>query len=124
MEETFTNVYSRNEWLIDSGPGSTIEYNIHFYIPFLRKFIMDNQIKNITDLGCGDFKCGKLIYDDLDINYVGYDCVYNKTINKHVLKYYGNDKFEFVHLDILNNKEDVIGGDMCILKDSVSLETK
>ena len=34
MEKTFTDVYNRNEWLIDSGPGSTIEYNIHFNIPF------------------------------------------------------------------------------------------
>ena len=30
----------------------------------LKKFITDN---NIVDLGCGDFRCGKLIYDDLDI---------------------------------------------------------
>ena len=105
MEETFTDVYSRNEWLIDSGPGSTIEYNINFYIPFLRNFIMDNQIKHITDLGCGDFKCGKLIYDDLDIKqYVGYDCVYNESINKHSLNYYGNDKFQFIHLYSLNKK--------------------
>jgi len=117
MEKTFTDVYSRNEWLIDSGPGSTIEYNIHFYIPFLRKFILDNNIKNITDLGCGDFKCGRLIYDDLDVKYTGYDCVYQNIINKHSLSYYGSDKYKFIHLDISNNKEDIIGGDMCILKD-------
>ena len=117
MEKTFTDVYNRNEWLIDSGPGSTIEYNIHFYIPFLRKFFIDNNIKNITDLGCGDFKCGKLIYDDLDVKYTGYDCVYQNIINKHSLSYYGSDKYKFIHLDISNKKEDIIGGDMCILKD-------
>ena len=117
MEETFTSVYNRNEWLIDSGPGSTIEYNISFYIPFLKQCILNNNIKHITALGCGDFKCGPLIYDDLDIKYVGYDCVYNNIINKHLLSYNGNNKYKFIHLDIVNNKEDVIGGDLCILKD-------
>ena len=64
MQETFTQVYKRNEWLIDSGPGSTVEYNKDFYIPFLRKYIIDNNIKKVADCGCGDFKCGKLIYDE------------------------------------------------------------
>ena len=48
MEKEFTDVYNRNEWLIDSGPGSTIEYNKDFYIPFLRKYIIDNNIKKMV----------------------------------------------------------------------------
>ena len=68
MEKEFTDVYNRNEWLIDSGPGSTIEYNKDFYIPFLRKYIIDNNIKKVGDLGCGDFKCGKLIFNFFNIN--------------------------------------------------------
>jgi len=117
MEETFTNVYNRNEWLIDSGPGSTVEYNRYFYIPFLRNFIINNRIQTITDLGCGDCKCLNLIYDDLDVKYVGYDCAYENIINKHIATYHENKKYKFIHLDIFNNKEDIIGGDMCILKD-------
>ena len=39
MEKTFTDVYNRNEWLIDSGPGSTIEYNIHFYYSTSEKYL-------------------------------------------------------------------------------------
>ena len=116
MEKQFTYVYTRNEWLIDSGPGSTVEYNIHFYIPFLRQFIIGNKIKTITDLGCGDFKCGKLIYDDLDVEYLGYDCVFENIINKHKLQYTSNTKYQFIHMDIFNEKM-IIGGDLCILKD-------
>ena len=48
MEKTFTNVYERNEWLIDSGPGSTIEYNINFDIPFLKRFILDNILNTLA----------------------------------------------------------------------------
>jgi hypothetical protein len=75
MEETFTNVYESNIWGNNniaeyngsSGCGSNINYNKDTYVPFLKNFIIDNNIKNIIDFGCGDFLCGKIIYDDLDI---------------------------------------------------------
>jgi hypothetical protein len=44
--------------------------------------INDNNIKNIVDLGCGDFICGKIIYDDLDILYTGYD-TYKKVVDSN-----------------------------------------
>ena len=88
MEEIFTNIYENCEWgdnnnveyTGSSGTGSDIDYNKKNYIPFLKKFITDNNIKNIVDLGCGDFICGKIIYDDLDILYTGYDA-YKKIID-------------------------------------------
>jgi hypothetical protein len=81
MEQPFTNIYECKSWgdnNIDeysgsSGAGSGINYNNDTYVPFLKKFIIDNNIKNIIDFGCGDFICGNLIYDDLDILYTGYD---------------------------------------------------
>ena len=45
MEQTFTDVYNRNEWLIDSGPGSTTEYKKDIYRPFFGKYLVDNTIK-------------------------------------------------------------------------------
>lgn len=116
MEKTFNDVYERNEWLIDSGPGSTVEYNQDFYIPFLKQFILDNDIKKISDCGCGDFKCGKLIYDDLDVQYNGYDCV-NGIIEQHILNYSEDKKYKFFHLDIFKDRDLIIAGDLCILKD-------
>jgi len=87
MEEVFTNIYENKFWGDNnninyngsSGGGSEINYNKDSYVPFLKKFITDNNIKTIIDLGCGDFRCGKLIYDDLDISYTGYD-TYKKVI--------------------------------------------
>ena len=125
MERCFTNVYENNSWGNNniaeyngsSGPGSDIKYNKDNYVPFLKKFITDNNIKNIVDLGCGDFRCGKLIYDDLDILYTGYDA-YKKVIdynsNHHSLA-----KYSFTHLDFCNNKENIINGELCILKDVI-----
>ena len=125
MEDIFTNVYENNIWgnnnnteyCGSSGGGSHINYNKDTYVPFLKKFIVDNNIKNIVDLGCGDFRCGKLIYDDLDILYTGYDA-YKKVIDYN-FKQYSLPKFSFIHLDFCNNKESIIDGDLCILKDVI-----
>ena len=131
MEPIFTNIYTKNIWGCNisthfngnSGDGSNVNYNKDSYIPFLKKFITNNNIKTIVDLGCGDFRCGKLLYDDLNILYTGYD-TYKKVIDYHLTQY-GlsttelDPKFSFIHLDFCNNKENIINGDLCILKDVI-----
>jgi hypothetical protein len=125
MEQVFTDVYETKLWGDNnnpeyngsSGSGSTINYNKDNYVPFLKKFIADNNIKNIVDLGCGDFICGKLIYDDLDIVYTGYDA-YKKVIDTNSNEN-PSPKYTFVHLDFCNNKESIVNADMCILKDVI-----
>ncbi len=123
MEYIFTNIYEKKIWGNNcnpeyngsSGGGSEINYNKDTYVPFLKKFIVDNHIKNIVDLGCGDFKCGKLIYHDLDVTYTGYD-TYKKIVDCN-LKHNSSSKYIFKHLDFFNNKECIINGDLCVLKD-------
>ena len=125
MEHIFTNVYETNLWGNNnnkeyngsSGEGSAINYNKDSYVPLLKKFITDKNIKNIVDLGCGDFRCGKLIYDDLDISYTGYDA-YKKIIDYNSSQQ-SLPKYSFNHLDFCNNKENIINGDLCILKDVI-----
>jgi len=125
MEETFTYIYENKIWGNNyntlysgsSGEGSTINYNKDSYVIFLKKFINDNDIKTIVDLGCGDFICGPYIYSDLDINYKGYD-VYKKVIDFNSTQY-PKTKFEFIHLDFTNKKEEISDGDLCILKDVI-----
>jgi hypothetical protein len=125
MEETFTKVYETRMWGSNnnaeyngsSGAGSSINYNKDKYVPFLKGFITKHNIKNIVDLGCGDVQCGKLIYDDLDVVYTGYD-TYKKIINYNSSQY-SLPKYSFIHLDFCNNKENIINGDLCILKDVI-----
>lgn len=119
----FTDYYEKCTWgnnqnkkyLGSSGPGSSLEFNIQHYVPFLKNFITTNNIKNIVDLGCGDFRCGLSIYSELFVKYVGYDA-YEKVIEFNK-ENFNPHKFEFYHLDFLNNKEQLISADMCILKD-------
>ena len=118
MEQIFTNIYENKSWgdgEFNSGSGSEILPNKDTYIPFLKKFILDNSIKSVIDLGCGNFKCGPLLYDDLDITYTGYD-TYKKLI-EHKSNEYSLSKCKFIHLDFFSFKEQIIGGDLCILKD-------
>ena len=125
MESVFTNVYENKTWGDNecdiykgsSGPGSDLNYNKDTYIPYLKNFILKTNIKNIVDLGCGDFICGKLIYDDLDVLYTGYD-TYKKVV-EYNLKQNLLPKYFFIHLDFFNNKERIINGDLCILKDVI-----
>lgn len=125
METCFTNIYINNVWGSNnvaeyngsSGNGSSIEYNKDTYIPFLKKFIIDNNIKTVIDLGCGDFLCGKLIYDDLDVLYTGYD-TYKKIVDYNIT-HNSSTKYSFIHLDFYNNKENIIDGDLFILKDVI-----
>jgi hypothetical protein len=125
MEEVFTNIYENKIWGNNlnleyngsSGGGSDIHYNKDNYVPFLKKFIIDNNIKTIVDLGCGDFRCGKMIYDDLDILYNGYDA-YKKVVDYNSTQY-TTPKYSFTHLDFCNNKESIINGELCILKDVI-----
>lgn len=123
MEKIFTQIYENKVWGDNgnleysgsSGGGSEIDYNKDTYVVLLRKIIMNNNIKNIVDLGCGDFKCGKLIYDDLDITYTGYDA-YNKII-EYNSKHHSSTKYTFIHLDFSKEIKNLVSGDMCILKD-------
>jgi hypothetical protein len=123
--EIFSKIYENCEWGNNknsnyrgtSGEGSDVDYNIHTYVPFLKNFIEQYDIKSVVDLGCGDFRCGRFIYDALDVTYQGYDA-YEKVVNYNKSTH-PEAKYTFNHLDFYNNKESIQGGDLCILKDVI-----
>ena len=110
MEQVFTYIYENNIWGNNlnnkysgsSGDGSTIEFNKDTYINFVQNFIKDHNITSVVDLGCGDFRCGGLIYDELDVKYTGYD-VYKKVVDFNTSNRSGT-KYNFIHLDLVYSK--------------------
>jgi len=98
-----------------SGGGSDIDYNLTTYVPFLRSFINNHKITSVADLGCGDFLCGPYIYDNLDIEYNGYD-TYDKIIEYNI-KNNTIPTCSFHHNDIFNEWNNIKSADLCILKD-------
>ena len=126
MINSFKNVYENKVWgndVVDgydgsSGGGSTLEYNINTYVPFIKKFINDNGIQSVCDLGCGSFICGKAIYDDMDnIRYTGYDTYEGVIYKNKNSSEYPNDKYEFIFSDFYGEKENIKSADLCIIKD-------
>jgi len=142
--DVFTKIYEKKQWGFNnnnyysgsSGSGSTIHEQINTYVPFLISFIKENKINSIVDLGCGDFNVGKLIYNNLNVSYYGYDA-YKKIIDFHNIKFntdetninndetninndetsINNTKYFFTFLDFYTKKEEIINGDLCIIKD-------
>jgi hypothetical protein len=125
MIGTFSNIYETGAWGGNddsakkykgtSGGGSDPLYLKDTYVPVVRDFIKKNNIKSVCDLGCGSFLVGKMIYDDLDVKYIGYDA-YEKVINEHKSEKYSS-KYDFIHLDFKGSKEDIKSADLCIIKD-------
>ena len=127
--DAFTNVYEKNVWGENlnpryegskSGTGSDISYNIKTYVPFLKHFIKKYKIKNVVDLGSGDFLIGLLIYDKMGINYTGYDA-YKKLVDYNNKKYEGYGMYKFIHSDFrkIGEREKIIPAELCILKDVI-----
>ena len=123
MEPIFTEIYEKNVWGDNnsyiyrgsSGTGSSVEYCKN-YIPFLREFIKTHNIKSVVDLGCGDGRTLKVIYDDLDVKYTGYDAYRDVIVNNKLTH---AEKYIFNHLDFFTFKEYINGGELCILKDVI-----
>lgn len=122
MEDIFTKIYENKIWGDNqhnnysgsSGGGSCVKNNKE-YIKIVKNIIKEYKINTIVDLGCGDFQIGRLIYDDINVLYTGYD-TYKKIIDYHITQY-SEPKYTFKHLDFYTNKDSIVEGDMCILKD-------
>jgi tRNA G46 methylase TrmB len=123
MEHVFTDIYQNKLWgdnrekgyLGSSGPGSRLEFNIP-YIQFVKKFINDNMIQTIVDIGCGDFKCMNEVLKNSNADkYTGID-IYKELIDSHNLTYNTtNTELQFIHMDV--TKSNPPPADLCIIKD-------
>jgi len=120
MEEWFTDIYNKCEWGNNnnklykgsSGSGSSLSVN-ETYISNLRDFFKRNNIESVVDIGCGDWQSSYLIYQDMNIKYTGYDC-YKDVVNANSILFPG---YEFKHLDVFKDREELIDADVYILKD-------
>lgn len=121
----FTDIYEKDAWGNNrnpnyngsSGDGSAYRYNIKTYVPFMHKIFKKYNIHSVVDLGCGDFRIGRALYNGRGIRYTGYD-TYDKIITYHRTQYDSNF-YTFVHSDFTKHDEleKLKPADLCILKD-------
>ena len=111
--DEFTKIYNINYWDKGSGSGSYIENTIEYNI-YIINFIKNNNIKSITDIGCGDWQSTYLIYDNfVNIDYLGIDCV-KSVIETNKKKF---PKYNFTTFEILSNIDLIRDSELYIIKD-------
>jgi hypothetical protein len=111
----FAEIYHKNLWGSEeskSGPGSSVSKNL-LLLDNLTKFVLDYNIKKISDCGCGDFNWFKLFNFNLIDSYVGYDIVCDLVDDNN--KKYSNDKIKFECSSIADSL--IENSDLIICKD-------
>jgi SAM-dependent methyltransferase len=115
VAETFNEIYDKNLWGGEagefySGEGSTEVYST-VYAENIQRFIEENEIETVVDLGCGDFRVGSQIASP-EINYIGVDIV-PALIENHRKKF-ANERVSFQCLNIV--EDELPKGDLCLIR--------
>lgn len=120
MEERFTKIYDKAIWGKNykgeggSGKGDGTSPDSTHYINLVMKFMKDNDIKTVCDIGAGDWKFSRFIpWKEMGITYLGVDVV--KSVVESNTKEYSNDHISFKHGDALTF--DCSNYDLVLIKD-------
>jgi len=116
VAEAFSHIYANRVWSkgsteeFNSGDGSGIEFTAQYWA-FLKNFIRNKSIGTVVDLGCGDFRVGRMIAD-AGLGYIGADVV--PELIAYNTRHFGTDQVSFRCLDI--TRETVPDGDLCLIR--------
>jgi SAM-dependent methyltransferase len=115
-QELFTRVYLEGEWgggsgEFYSGPGSSPEASKP-YTDAVRAFIAKQGIRSVIDVGCGDFRVGRVIASS-GARYIGVDIV--EPLIAHNQREYGGDSVKFVVGNVI--EDDLPDADLCLLRE-------
>lgn len=115
VAETFNEIYEKNAWggksgEFYSGDGSGEEYAA-VYAETIRKFIRENKIERVVDLGCGDFRVASKFVSGA-FHYTGCDVVF--SLVKHLNETHKNETTEFRCVNIV--EDELPDGDLCLIR--------
>jgi SAM-dependent methyltransferase len=115
VADVFSSIYRKNVWGGNageycSGAGSCEEYAIP-YRDALFELIRKNRINSIVDLGCGDFRIGKLLAES-GIRYTGVDIV-PELIDRNN-RAFGGGNVSFQCIDIVDKS--LPAGELCLIR--------
>ena len=115
-QEVFTRVYTEKMWgsgqeAFYSGPGSD-EEAAKPYADFVKAFIAENGVRSVVDLGCGDFRVGRMIAS-CGVSYTGVDVV--APLIAANIQRFGGRAIRFQCLDIAADA--LPHGDLCLIRE-------
>ncbi len=115
-QDVFTKIYAEKMWgdgseTFYSGPGSNEEAAAP-YADFVTSFIAEHHIRSVVDLGCGDFRVGRLIASS-GVSFTGVDVV-QPLIDENSRRF-ANETIRFQCIDIA--KDALPDGDLCLIRE-------
>ncbi len=115
VAETFSEIYAQNAWggakgEFYSGDGSGAEY-ADAYAETVRRFIRENKIERVVDLGCGDFRVASKFVSGA-FHYTGCDVVF--SLVKHLNETRKNETTEFRCVNVV--EDELPDGDLCLIR--------
>jgi SAM-dependent methyltransferase len=115
-QDVFTKVYAEKMWgdgseTFYSGPGSNEEAAAP-YADFVTRFIAEHQIRSVVDLGCGDFRVGRMITSS-GVSFTGVDVV-QPLIDENSRRF-ASETIRFQCLDIV--RDALPDGDLCLIRE-------
>jgi len=117
VAEAFDKIYRSKAWgrLDDeafySGFGSDQEFAVP-YTEWVTRFIIEHDVKNVVDLGCGDFRVGRLLCAANNVRYVGLDVV--PDLISYNQSRFGREGVEFRGGNII--EDELPDGDLCLIR--------
>lgn len=93
-----------------SGDGFTEAFAVQ-YGAMIRRFIVENDVGTVVDLGCGDFEVASKLVSQR-INYTGIDVV--EPLVEHNNLIFSSDRVRFVCMDVA--EEDPPNADLCLIR--------
>ncbi|MGH9212493.1 MAG: class I SAM-dependent methyltransferase [Acidimicrobiales bacterium] len=111
VEATFSAIYRDGVWTGGSGSGSH-PANTASYRSFLQRFLRDEMVRSVLDVGCGDWQSSRLV-DWTGVDYLGVDAVASVVeTNRHR---YETASVRFQQLDVLHDPLPM--ADLVLVKD-------
>jgi Methyltransferase domain len=115
--DVFAEVYRTKAWggsegeAFNSGEGSEHRFAAA-YAAWVNQFVIEQALHDIVDLGCGDFRVGRLLNTSREVGYTGIDVVAD-LIRSHQERFQ-NAYIEFRCANII--EDELPSGDLCLIR--------
>lgn len=117
MQELFAEIYRTNAWgnapgeKFFSGAGSIADFAAR-YAAWVNRFVAEHHLRRIVDLGCGDFRVGRLLETSGGVHYTGLDIV--PDVIRYNQEHFGSANVSFRCANIL--EDELPEGDLCLIR--------
>jgi SAM-dependent methyltransferase len=117
VADAFSETYRRQLWgkadgeEFCSGDGSSERFSA-LYVDLVSRFVRERNISCIVDLGCGDFRVGRLLCAATGISYIGVDVV--PDLIAYNSSRFGRNGIEFRCASIV--QDELPPGGLCLIR--------